>query len=257
MSGFSDTPITLPPDAETYHDIFESKYVTKYLESYVDRHVYNGRSLRDRICFGISVCQVEKLDKSWAVSARRNEKEEETFHSAKLVIATGHTTIPTMPVLPGQGLFQGPILHQKEFGQATGTILASDSYKMVTILGGGKSAADMVYDSVKAGKKVSWIIRKTGEGPAVFAGAAGPIAAGMGLYRNGPEIGAARMLSALSPSCFAPISWWTKLIHGSKYGPSIVAKFWSSVDQSCSDLAKFQDREGALPGFENMKSSAM
>ena len=105
---------------------------------------------------------------------------------------------------------------------------------MVTILGGGKSAADMVYDSVKAGKKVSWIIRETGEGPAAFAGAAG-----RGPYRNGPEIAATRILSALSPLCFAPISWWTKLIHGSKFGRNIVAKVWLGADQACSDLAKF------------------
>ena len=252
MSGFSDTTLTLPPDADNYHDIFESKYVTKYLESYVAEHMYNGRTLRDRICFGIRVRQVEKLDDSWTVLAQDNKKEDKTFRSAKLVIATGHTTIPNMPVLPGQSLFQGPILHQKEFGKATGTILASDSYRAITILGGGKSAADMVYDSVKAGKKVSWVIRETGEGPAAFAGAAGK-----GPYRNGPEIAATRMLSALSPSCFAPISWWTKFIHGSKYGRSIVAKIWLGADQACRDLARFQDREGALPGFGNMKSSTM
>lgn len=39
MSGFSDTPLKLSPDAETYHDIFESKYVTSYLETYADEHV--------------------------------------------------------------------------------------------------------------------------------------------------------------------------------------------------------------------------
>ena len=101
MSGFSDTTLTLPPDAENYHDIFESKYVTKYLESYVDEHMYNGRTLRDRICFGIRVRQMEKLDDSWTVLAQHNKKEDKIFRSAKLVIATGHTTIPNMPVLPG------------------------------------------------------------------------------------------------------------------------------------------------------------
>ena len=49
MSGFSDIPLTIPPDAQNYHDIFESKYVTSYLESYIDEHLYNGQPLRDRI----------------------------------------------------------------------------------------------------------------------------------------------------------------------------------------------------------------
>ena len=223
-----------------------------YLESYIDEHLYNGQSLRDRIYFGIKVCGIEKLDKSWTVSARRSEKEEETLRTAKLVIATGHTTIPHMPILPCQSLFKGPILHLKEFGKATSTVLASDSYDNVTISGGGKSAADMVYDSVKAGKKVSWIIRETGEGPAAFAGAAGK-----GPYRNGLEIAATRLLSALSPSYFAPVTWWTKLIHGSQFGRAMVAKTWLGADQACRDLANLRGREGALPGFKNMKSNTM
>ena len=252
MSGFSDIPLTLPPDAPNYHDIFESKYVTSYLESYVDEHLYNGQSLRDRIYFGIKVCGIEKLDNSWTVTARRSREEEETLRSARLVIATGHTTIPHMPILPCQSLFKGHILHQKEFGKARSTILASDYYQNITILGGGKSAADMVYDSVKGGKKVSWVIRETGEGPAAFTSAVGK-----GPYRNGPEIGATRMLSALSPSCFAPVTWWTKLIHGSRYGRAVVAKVWLGADQACRDLANFQGREGARPGVENMKSNTM
>ena len=252
MTGFSDTPFTLPPNAETYHDTFEAKYVTKYLESYVDEHVYNGQSLRDRIFFEVKVCEIDKVDGSWTVSARRSDNEESIFRSAKLVIAIGHTTIPNMPVLPGQSLFNGPIFHQKEFGKATRTILAPDSYDTVTILGGGKSAADMVYGSVKARKKVSWIIRETGEGPAAFTGAAG-----RGPYKNSPEIAATRMLAALSPSCFAPFSWWTKWVHGSKFLQSIIAKLWSNADQGCRDLAKFQSRGGALPGFGDLKSSTM
>ena len=65
------------------------------------------------------------------------------------------------------------------------------------------------------------------------------------------------MLSALSPSCFAPVTWWTKLIHGSQYGRAIVTKAWLGADQACRDLANLQGREGALPGFENVRSDTM
>lgn len=252
MSGFSDVPLTLPPDAETYHDIFEAKYITKYLEEYVDSHVYCGQSLRHRIQFKSKVLKIVKIGTSWRIFARRDNNEETEYDCFKLVIASGNTSIPNLPVLPEQDQFQGPILHQKDFGRATIPILGLDSYKNVTILGGGKSAADMVYDSVKAGKKVSWIIRETGEGPASFVGAAGK-----GPYKSGPEITATRWLSALSPSCFAPITWWTKLIHGSTYGRRFVAKIWSGADQACRNLANFQGREGALPGFQKMQASAM
>lgn len=249
MSGFSDVPISLSPDAVTYHDIFEAKYVTEYLEKYADSHVYSGKSLGDRMMFKVKVLKMNKIGGSWRITAREDENKEVIYDTRRLVLATGHTTIPNMPSLPGQGQFEGPVLHQKDFGKATTTILASDSYKLITILGGGKSAADMVYDSVTAGKRVSWTIRETGGGPASFAGAEGK-----GPYRNGPEIAATRMPSVLSPSCFAPISWWTRLLHGTMCGRKIVANIWFGADQACRNLARFNDREGALPGCGNLKS---
>ena len=252
MAGFSDTPITLPPNAETYHDLFGAKYVTSYLEDYVDNHVYQSQSIRDRILFAFKVQNIEKIDHVWRVSGARSGGETETISATRLVVATGHTSNPTMPNLPNREDFQGQILHQKGFGKASTTILASPFYQDITILGGGKSAADMVYDYVKAGKKVSWIIRKTGEGPAAFAGAAGK-----GPYRNGPEIAATRMISALSPSCFAPDTWWTRMIHGSAYGRRTIAKLWQGADKAHHDLANFQKREGARPGFEKLESSTV
>lgn len=36
------------------------------------------------------------------------------------------------------------------------------------VLGGAKSAADVAYASAKAGKKVHWIIRASGNGPAAL-----------------------------------------------------------------------------------------
>ncbi|KAM0802197.1 hypothetical protein BDR22DRAFT_961856 [Usnea florida] len=227
MSGFSGIPLTLPPDSQIYHDIFESRHVTSYLESYVDERLYNGQSLRDGIYFGIKVRGIEKLHRSWTVLAKRSEKEEDILRSANLIIATGHTTIPYMPILLCQSLFRGLVLHKKEFGKATSTILASDLYKSVTVSGGG-------------------------EGSNAFAGAADKVP-----YRNGPETAATRMLSAFNPPCFAPVTWWTKLIHGSQYGRADVAKVWLGADLTCRDLANFQGREGALPGFENMKSNTI
>ena len=119
MSRFSDIRLTLPPDSQKYHDIFESRHVTSYHESYADERLHNGQSLRDGTYFGIKVRGIEKLHRSWTVSARRSKKEEETLRSTKLIIATGHTMIPYMPTPHGQILFREPVLHQKEFGKAT------------------------------------------------------------------------------------------------------------------------------------------
>ncbi|KAL8645587.1 MAG: hypothetical protein Q9210_006624 [Variospora velana] len=246
MAGFSDRAIELPPGAETYHDIFEAKFVTKYLEEYVDSHVYDGKSLRDRILFGFKVASLQKSADTWQVHGAGNQ----TISAPKLVVATGHTSRPAMPTLPGKDNFLGPILHQKDFGKASIEVFKDSSRPNVTVLGGGKSAADMVYASAKAGKNVAWIIRRDGEGPAAFAAAAGK-----GPYRNGPEIAATRMMSALSPSCFTEPNWLSSLIHGTARGRRIIAQIWIGADEACRKEANFEERHGALPGFANLRSS--
>ncbi|TEY70192.1 hypothetical protein BOTCAL_0110g00110 [Botryotinia calthae] len=189
MTDFSDIPIVLPPDVNTYHDTVEAKYVTKYLEEYVDVHVYN-----------------------------------------KKTIATGRNSVPYISSFPNQANFISLIVHQKHFGQISKSALEPDSpYTAITILGG-----------------VSWLIRQSGEGPAIFAGAKG-----RGQYRNGAEMSATRAFSSLSPSCFAEQTWLSKLIHRSSISNSMVSKIWKGAEEA-TKLADFE-RGDALPGFENLK----
>ncbi|PQE21196.1 hypothetical protein CJF31_00012137 [Rutstroemia sp. NJR-2017a BVV2] len=268
MTGFSDMPITLPEDAEQYHDTFEAKYVTKYQEEYVDNHVYNGESLRDRIIFGYQVQSLEKIDGVWNLRGSTNDAK--IIRTARLFVASGYNSIPHIPNFPNQDQFQGPIVsdgssgayktlrilvpslpivHQKEFGQISKIALAAASaYTSISVIGGGKSAADMVYDYVKAGKKVHWIFRKTGEGPAAFAGAQG-----RRQYKNGAEMSATPFFAGLSPSCFILKSWWTRAIHQSSFGNNMTTKIWKGADKAAADVASFDTRDGALPGFGSLK----
>ncbi|TGO51376.1 hypothetical protein BOTNAR_0358g00080 [Botryotinia narcissicola] len=236
MTGFSDIPIDLPPNAKTYHDTFEAKYVTKYLEEYVDVHVYNEKSLRDRVIFRFTVGGIEKIDGIWSVWSEVHENGNGNEHkrmikTKKLAIATGQNSLPYIPTFPNQMDFQSPIVHQKHFGEISTSALAPDSpYTAVTILGG-----------------VSWLIRQSGEGPAIFAGAKG-----RGQYRNGAEMSATRAFSAMSPSCFAEQTWLSKFIHRSSIFNSIVSRIWRGANEEAAKLADFE-REDALPGFEDLK----
>lgn len=241
MTGFSDVPLKLPEGADMYHDTFEAKYVTKYLEEYIDSHVYSWQTLRDRILFGFQVQGLRKANDIWIVEG--GDEDSRIIHASKIVVATGHMNIPKMPSFVDQDRFQGRIVHHKEFGQVSRN--SSSPYTEVAVLGGGKSAADMVYDSVKAGKKVSWIIRKRGEGPAGVTS--------RGRYKNGAEMVATRFFAGLSPSCFTPKSWWTKLIHKSALCRFMIKKIWKGADRACAELANFNSRPGALPGFENLR----
>ena len=90
MSGFSDVPISLPPDAVTYHDIFGAKYVMSYLEEYVDSHIYSGKSPRDRIIFKVKVLKVDKTGRSWRITAQDHENQEATYDACRLLGKKAH-----------------------------------------------------------------------------------------------------------------------------------------------------------------------
>jgi dimethylaniline monooxygenase (N-oxide forming) len=221
---FSDMPMPRPPEEDTFYDFFKSKYTTQYLERYVDEHCFAGQSLRQKIIFALKVRNIRKLDNMWIISGKDGAGKARVFHTSKLMVASGLTSIPNEPVLPGKEKFEGPVLHQESFGRSA--VLASGHIKNVTIIGGAKSAADMVYASVKAGKTVSWVFRTSGTGPAFFLSPKGK-----GPYKNAFEIGSTRLAGTVTPSVLGPDTWWTRFLHGTRVGNRIVDSVWTGADK--------------------------
>jgi dimethylaniline monooxygenase (N-oxide forming) len=234
-----------PPDDDVYYEFFKAKHTTQYLEEYVDRHRFAGQSLRQRIRFGFKVQKVRKLEGTWIVAGECNEKMC-TFRAPKLIIACGITSTPNMPNLPGKERFEAPVVHQEAFGESS--VLSSTAIKHITVLGGGKSAADMVYASVKAGKSVSWIIRASGTGPPFMVSPKGK-----GPYKNAFEVGGIRAACTMTPSILNSENWWTRFLHGTGWGRSVVNALWSGADGENCRIADYDGRKGALEGFEKLK----
>ena len=114
---------------DLYYDFFKAKHTTQYLEKYTNIHSHAGQTLHDRIKFGINVLSVNKLDGKWVISTKIVEDDTlHTFHASKLMVASGMTSVPNMPVLPGQENFGGPIIHQEAFGSSR--ILTSPDIKI-------------------------------------------------------------------------------------------------------------------------------
>jgi len=251
MFGFSDVPITFPLNAPSYYGCIEAKYVNKYLESYIDSHVYNGSSLRSRVTFGHGVEKVGKTDGMWTVSTRDSHSGQRQFKSFKIVVDTGLTSLPSIPTsLPRQEEFNGPVRHYKELEEISKSLLNTSDCKYVVVFGARKSAVDKVYECVKKGKSVSWIIWKDGEGPALFF-----TAAGGGRYENSTEKGATRLDASFSPSFFMPNSWLARLIHGTNMGRDYITRKSQVGDQSCRDAAAYRDRKRALPSFKHLEAT--
>ena len=249
MAGFSDVAFQLPPNASTYHDTFEARYITLYLEEYIDSHVYNGVSLRDRIKFGYRVGKVERLSSGWSISMLEPSGQiKQSIRASRLVVASGITSIPNMPNLPDQAIFKGLVLHHKQFGSFSHSGLNDSKVRHVVVLGAGKSSADMVYECIKKGKDVSWVIGTNGDGPGLFFPPGGG-----GRYRNSVEHGATRLNACFGPSSFMPDSWLLKLFHGSGYGRDYLEKKIKATDEACRRVAAYQTRADARKEFENME----
>ena len=250
MTAFSDVPLQLPLHAPKLHDTFEAKYVTEYLEKYVDSHVYNGISLRSRIQLNAEVLNCEKLGQGWIVHLDGPVSRD--FRCAKLAVASGLTSLPNLPTFPQNHDRVVPILHHRDFGAHSSAILAASSrYRNIAVLGGGKSAADMVYSAVKAGKNVSWIVRKSGEGPGIFMNPAAT-----GRYRHNAEAGTTQKATDLNPSGFRPLPEWAQKLHQSTSEKENLEAKLFAADRRYKAWADYRGRKGALPGFRELEPTA-
>ena len=140
LVGFSDIPLRDVPDDEKYYGFFPAKHVATYLQQYCDGHVYDGRSLSSRIRVEMPVRKVFKGDDRWTVIAgHASQLQCSTPH---IVDASGLTSIPNWPTLPGRAQYKGTIIHQRDFAQFE-TTLSSDTPRTIVVIGGAKSAADV------------------------------------------------------------------------------------------------------------------
>ena len=254
MTSFSDVALSIPKDAPKLHDTFEAKYVTQYLEDYVDNHIYNGQSLRSRIQLNTEVLAVQKAGSEWTIRVNGTGAAAPSTRCKKLAVASGLTSSPLMPDIPrSSDDWSDRFLHHRDFGLRSDAILAANSaYKNITVVGGGKSAADMIYASVKAeDKNVSWIIRQSGEGPGIFMNPAAT-----GRYRNNAEAGATQKATTLNPSGFRPMIEWAKVMHKSATEVEDLESKLFAADRKYRSWANYRGRKDALPGFRRLEPKA-
>ncbi|KAK3683186.1 hypothetical protein LTR37_020471 [Vermiconidia calcicola] len=255
LGGYPDSAFKVPEGAERYHDLFEAKHLTKYLEDYVTGQAYNGRSLRKRFVFRCWVNNLQKDGDAWNIQANLEGKNV-TYRAGKVIVATGLTSVPNMPQLPGKEHFRGSVLHQKTFGNSkilTPEETEVEQHTHITILGGSKSASDMAYAAatdINAPRKVSWIIRTSGSGPLILTKAQG-----FGKYRSLPELGSIRAIANLSSANpYLHETWFSSFLHKTWLGEWLLQKIWSQSETESAAIANYDGREGALLGFEKLRT---
>lgn len=248
MATFSSLPIQPPPKNETYFDFFPAKYITQYLSEYVDKQNYCGRSLRERIRFHQTVTKVElsATNRKWQISC---DGSPEPLVATNLLVAAGLTSKPNLPELPGREAFKGTISHHVDFAKSSA--LQDPEVKHIAVIGGAKSAADLTYAAAKAGKTVSWIVRRSGNGPAHYAPAKG-----IGPYKNSNDLLYTRLTASLTPSIWNHQSWLSGFLHRTRFGRGFIDWIWGWFDSNSRREAGFHGKRGinaSGSGFNNLE----
>lgn len=163
------------------------------------------------------------------------EKGERLITCSKLIIATGQASQPWLPSFPGMETYRRPVIHSTELGGAGQSIISDLSVAHVTLVGGSKSAHDALYMFAMAGKRVTWLIRRTGRGAMPMANAYSQV---------GPwKIWLEGLLMTRSLSWFGACPWsdgdgfeWIRsLLHGTKFGRRLVRGYFTSMSASSLD----------------------
>lgn len=234
---YSDFPMDEAVNIDPWADLPAEK-VSEYLGKYVDHF-----DLRKRLRLCTKVLKAEKDEKGWRLDVERNDgertsPEREILFCEKLISATGATSTPNMPEGIDWSKFEGPVMHSKDVGTKH-QLLTSDATKCVTVVGGSKSAIDVVSLCALAGKRVDWVIRKEGFGPIVLFPA-------RTLGYHAGIIKAARASVILAPNLLDTKSWCYRFLYSGKnrLGTWIIKRLLGLL--SSSTMSMYEGNENTM-----------
>ena len=115
----------------------------------------------ERLQFNSTVELVQVTEPGWTLTVTTPEAKRKLY-TAKLILATGLTSMPNMPHYKGAENFGRPLFHAKDFCRRAEGIRGA---KNVVVVGGAKSAYDVAYAMVESGATVDVIIRPGSNGP--------------------------------------------------------------------------------------------
>lgn len=167
----------------------------------------------------------------WELQISSN-KSLQMSRAKRVILATGLTSTPNMPKLEGEAHFQAPIFHTKDFYPQSHTL---NTAKDVVILGGSKSAYDVVWAFSQAGAQtINMVIRPDGNGPVWMSPVlVTPFKLPLECLLH------TRALSWFSPCPFGAEDGWGRIrdwLHGSWIGRATVNMFWKIIASDVTGL---------------------
>jgi hypothetical protein len=144
-------------------DHIPGEHVNEYLYTFAREF-----NLEDHIRFGCRVKSAVDLGEAgWSLTVDHQHKLDMSpaatvCHAKKLIVATGLTSEPFMPLMEGKDLFKAPVYHTSELAKAEDGL---GSFETVALLSGAKFSWDIACSYASAGVQVDWVIRESGHGP--------------------------------------------------------------------------------------------
>ncbi|KAF7885390.1 uncharacterized protein EAF01_011454 [Botrytis porri] len=215
---FSDMCMDEDPELEMWKIIPGHKvgeYLRKFSKRYgIDEHL----RLNTKVFSAVPENGIDGV-KRWTLEVQTKGKEKEFLKCDKLIVASGPSSDPRMPDLD-TSQFNGPVFHSLYLG-ARHAELTADKIKHVTVVGGNKSAAEVVNLCATAGKKVTWLIREGGAGPGML------IQARSGGVHTA-AIAFSRWAGLTVPCLLRTHGFWYWLLHSGLFWPGIwlIGKYW-------------------------------
>ncbi|KAL4971000.1 uncharacterized protein BDV14DRAFT_162460 [Aspergillus stella-maris] len=256
---YSDFPIDMAPTVPGLvkpGEHMSGRAVHEYLKAYA-----NHFGVHERVRLN---CKVETVEYRYAEEVGIGEGGGKVWithckgciwTTRKLILATGLTSQPRIPIFDGQDLFGAPLFHVKEFAHYQKTLFAnkpaggggdqgentgddSTAPAPIAVLGGSKSAWDAVYTCASQGHEVNWIIRASGAGPSWMT----PAAVFSPLNPLIEDLPLVRALGVFSP-CIWASSPIRRFLHGTWLGRIIVRLFWASLEWDMLRVNRYDDHE--------------
>ncbi|KAF3920289.1 hypothetical protein AA313_de0209196 [Arthrobotrys entomopaga] len=242
IAEFSDVPLKLKPE-DQFLGLFPASHMSEYLEEYARSHKYGEATLEDRIIFNTRVKLVKKVDGIWVITL---EGDSKTLRAPKIIDASGITSKPTLPAIPKLETFKGIRMHIKDLAKSN--LYQKTDCNCIAVIGGGKSGGDAAYSAAKAGKKVYWIVRKSGNGPCFYA----PVYPSPG-FKSADEPLLTRFLCFLSSSQFVKNGFFVRLLNQTMIGRFIIRFFWRTIEGDFRKRANYNRPDPKGNGFKNLE----
>ena len=203
------------------------------------------------------VLEVEKLDDGWRLSTTTTSvtghKVHDSYRTKKLIMCNGLASTPNPISIPGHETFDKPIFHHGALKDRAEPLARDSDVKRVTVIGASKIGYDAVYLFADHGKKVDWVIRRSGGGAVWMS---------QPWVKVGPwtvmleHVACMRFFTWFSPCIwgdFDGFGWIRGLLNRTRVGRWLMDGLWEGIRQDTINLAGYR-KEKSLQHLEPTES---